>query len=168
MNFDWKKMVGSVAPVLGTALGGPFGGMAGKFIADALGTTTDELPEIIAGATPEQMMTIKNADIEFKQKMRELDISEEQLHHEDRDSARKMAIGTSLIPQAVIATVFILGFIVVLYAVFSGEVTLTAQQAQMANILIGILSAGIMQIMNFFFGSSSGSKEKTNLMGGKK
>lgn len=167
MSFDWKKMVGSVAPVLGTALGGPFGGMAGKFIADALGTTTEDLPEVIAGATPEQMMTIKNADIEFKQKMRELDISEEQLHHEDRDSARDLAVKTSLMPQAVISSIFIVGFVVVLYSVFSGTVELNDMQAQMANILIGILSAGIVQILNFWFGSSSGSKEKTNIMGSK-
>lgn len=162
--MDWKGLVGSVAPVLGTALGGPFGGMAGKFIADALGCEPDELPEQIKNASPETMVEIKNLEAEFKTKMKELDLQEEQLHADDRDSARNMAVKTSLKPQAVIAGIFISGFIVVLYAVFSGEVTLTAQQAQMANILIGILSAGIMQIMNFFFGSSSGSKEKTNLI----
>jgi len=32
--FDWKKVVSTVAPVLGTALGGPLAGAATKFIAD--------------------------------------------------------------------------------------------------------------------------------------
>lgn len=167
MAFDWKAMVGNVAPVLGTALGGPFGGMAGKFIADALGTTLQELPDVILNATPDQMMKIKNADQEFKMRMRELDISEEQLNQKDRDSARELAKSTALTPQVIISSIFIIGFVIVLYSVFSGKASLTDMQQQMANILIGILSAGIVQVMNFWFGSSAGSKEKTNLMSNK-
>lgn len=163
--MDWKGLVGSVAPVLGTALGGPFGGMAGKFLADALGCDTEELPDRIENATPDVMLKIKTLDYDFKTKMKELGLKEEQLHAQDRDSARQMAVKTSLKPQAIIASIFICGFIAILYAVFTGEVKLTTDQQQMANILVGILSAGIMQIMNFFFGSSSGSKEKTNLIG---
>lgn len=158
---DWKKIIGSVAPTIGAALGGPFGGIAGKFVADALGVEPDALPETVTNSDPDTLFKIKSLENDFKVQMAELGIQEEQLHHEDRDSARQMAVQTSLKPQATIATVFIIGFIVTLYGVFSGEVDLTPQQAQMANILIGILSAGIMQIMNFFFGSSSGSKEKT-------
>ena len=159
--MNWKNLVGSVAPVLGTALGGPFGGMAGKFIADALGVDEAALEETVLSANPETMLQIKNIDNKFKLKLKELDISEEQLHHQDRASARDMGKNTTLIPQAIISTIFIIGFVVVLYAVFKGTIQLTPMQMNMANILIGILSAGIMQIMNFWFGSSSGSKEKT-------
>lgn len=158
---DWKNLVGSVAPVLGTALGGPFGGVAGTFLAEALGCDPADLPAKIGAASPETLAQIKNLEHEFKVKMRELGISEEAMHAQDRDSARNLAINTSLKPQAIIAAIFIMGFVVVLYSVFAGKVQLDAPQAQMANILIGILSAGIMQIMNFFFGSSSGSKQKT-------
>src|SRR5262245_8726735 len=48
MDMDWKdaaaKVVGLGAPMLGSALGGPLGGMAGKVLADAFGA---------AAATPE-------------------------------------------------------------------------------------------------------------------
>jgi hypothetical protein len=41
IEMDWKdiaeKVIGLGAPVLGEALGGPFGGAAGKILADALG-----------------------------------------------------------------------------------------------------------------------------------
>jgi hypothetical protein len=41
--MDWsdlaKQVIGLGAPVLGTALGGPLGGLAGKILADALGAT---------------------------------------------------------------------------------------------------------------------------------
>ena len=35
--MNWKEIVGTVAPLLGGTLGGPFGAMAGKFIADSEG-----------------------------------------------------------------------------------------------------------------------------------
>ena len=41
MDMDWKdvaaKVVSLGAPMLGSALGGPLGGMAGKVLADAFG-----------------------------------------------------------------------------------------------------------------------------------
>ena len=162
--MNWKELVGNVAPILGTALGGPFGGMAGKWLAGELGVEEEKLEETVAHADPELMLKIKGLDNNFKTKMAELGLKTEQLHASDRGSARNMAINTTLMPQAIISCVFIVGFIVVLYAVFTGAVELKGSMLNMANILIGILSAGIMQIMNFFFGSSSGSKEKTRLI----
>ena len=163
--MNWKEMVGSVAPLLGTALGGPLGGMAGKFLADALGVQPDALEDTILGANPETLLLIKNSEHDFKAKMKELGISEEKLHMEDRSSARLMAINTTLLPQAIISGIFISGFILILYTVFTGEIDLDGTMKDAALLLLGILSAGITQIMNFFFGSSSGSKEKTNLLG---
>jgi hypothetical protein len=37
MNMDWKSIVSTVAPWIGTALGGPLGGMAVEAAAKALG-----------------------------------------------------------------------------------------------------------------------------------
>jgi hypothetical protein len=37
MDIDFKKIIQAAAPMLGAALGGPFGGMAGKLVAEALG-----------------------------------------------------------------------------------------------------------------------------------
>jgi hypothetical protein len=165
--MDWKSLVGSIAPVLGTALGGPFGGMAGKFIAEKLGVDEKDLPDVLEGADSETLLKIRNSDNEFKLRLRELGIQEEQLHSQDRASARDLAVKTSLMPQSIIATVFIVGFIAVLYTVFTQTMEFTTDQAMLANVLLGILSAGVMQIMNFFFGSSSGSKEKTQLIGKK-
>jgi len=61
--MDWKdvaaRMVGLGAPMLGTALGGPLGGMAGKVLADAFGA---------AAATPEAVnaaITDKGADLKL-------------------------------------------------------------------------------------------------------
>jgi len=36
MAFDWKNVVRSVAPILGNAIGGPFGGAAVSALSNAL------------------------------------------------------------------------------------------------------------------------------------
>ena len=165
--MDWKKLVGSVAPILGGTLGGPFGAMAGKFIADKLGVDESDLPDVIGSANPDTMLQIKNLDNEFKVKMKELGISEEQLHAGDRDSARDLAIKTSIYPQVTQSVLYDVAFIMVCYYLFSAEVTYTEAQLALISYVMGILSAGLVQVNNFWFGSSSGSKEKTNLMGKK-
>lgn len=163
--MSWKTIVGSVAPVLGAALGGPFGGMAGKFIAESLGVDEDKLEDAVLNADPETLLDIKRLDHEFKLKLDELGLKKEQLAAEDRNSARNMAINTTLLPQVIISSIFIMGFIGVLYLVFSGKTTLEGTMKETAIYVLGILSAGVTQVMNFFFGSSSGSKEKTGLLG---
>ena len=166
--MDWKKLVGSVAPVLGGTLGGPFGAIAGKWLSKELGVEENNLEETISNADPKMMLKIKTLDVNFKKQMTELGLKEKQLFADDRSSARNLAINTTLLPQAIISSIFILGFITVLVLVFSGAVKLEGTTQQIGNILLGILSAGIMQIMNFFFGSSSGSKEKTSILGQQK
>ena len=56
-----KNIVGAVAPTLGTALGGPMGGMAANMIADVLGVpnTPKAIEKGLASATPEQMLELK-------------------------------------------------------------------------------------------------------------
>jgi len=54
-----------VAPWIGTALGGPLGGMAVEAATNALGLgekTVDAVKQAIAGVTPEQMLALKTAD----------------------------------------------------------------------------------------------------------
>lgn len=174
MSFDWKSLVSTIAPVLGTALGGPFGGMATKAIAGALlgDDVADTVPQSdLAGKISEALqhdsealVKLKAADQAFDTRMKELDIDILAIDAKDRDSARAMAQNTGLKPQIILASVYVVAFGGVLFAVFSGAVNLEGPQLNMANILIGILSAGLVQIMNFFFGSSAGSKAKTDAM----
>ena len=61
--MDWKALVKTVAPVLGTALGGPLGGAATKFLTGKLlgdeNASEQELADFIGGASPEQLLQIK-------------------------------------------------------------------------------------------------------------
>lgn len=89
----WKDIVSAVAPVLGTAIGGPFGGLAARAISQAVLGKPDgsekELAAAIEGASPETLAAIKKADQDFELRMQELGIDLERVHQQDRSSARE-------------------------------------------------------------------------------
>lgn len=167
MKFDWKKIVGSVAPVLGTALGGPLGGIAGKFIADGLGIEESKLQETIASASPDTMLKLKQLDNQFEVRMAELDIDIEKINAQDRQSARQLAKDTTMVPQVVLSVVYTVAYAVVLWAFVTGNVEIAEDAVAQFSIVLGVLTAAQAQILNFWFGSSSGSKQKTTIMGAK-
>jgi hypothetical protein len=75
MDIDLKQILRTAAPMLGTALGGPFGAVAGKLVAEALGNPDakpDEIARALAVATPEQMLQLKQAEQDFQARMAEL------------------------------------------------------------------------------------------------
>jgi hypothetical protein len=77
MKFDAiKGLIGTLAPTIGKALGGPLGGAAAQTIASVLGCKTDEksITTAIQAATPEQLAEIKRAELGFKTRMKELDV----------------------------------------------------------------------------------------------
>jgi len=160
----WKSILKTVAPILGTAIGGPFGGMASKFLIEKLGgdenTTEDQLHEMIENANPETLLKLKEIDADFKTEMKRLGIRKQELSNANTADARSMGIKTTLLPQMIISVIFITAFAVILYTAFTGLAEMAEQQKTIVNILLGILSAGVVQVMNFWFGSSSGSKEK--------
>jgi len=63
-RMDWKdvaaKLVSLGAPMLGTALGGPLGGMAGKIVADAFGAAT-ATPDAVHAAITDKAADLKIA-----------------------------------------------------------------------------------------------------------
>lgn len=68
MNWEdiGKTLIGLGAPILGTALGGPLGGIAGKVLADQLGV--DSTPAAVGAALqndPQVAITAANAETEW-------------------------------------------------------------------------------------------------------
>lgn len=67
-----NDLIKAALPWIGTALGGPFGGMAASFIGDKLGipaATVDTVKNVLAGMTPEKLEELKVHDQEFQVKM---------------------------------------------------------------------------------------------------
>ena len=164
---SWKEIVRNVAPTIGTALGGPMAGAATKFIADKyLGkseATDSEIEQAILTASPEQLTKLKDIDVKFKLDMKKLDIDIYELEYKDRDSARKL-FEVNVWPQIVLSSVFVLGYFLVLFYLIKNPGSLSGTNANLLGVfttILGVLTAAIPQILNFWFGSSLGSKEKT-------
>lgn len=153
---DWKKVVGSIAPTIATALGGPLAGVATKFLADTVlgkDASEEEIGDYIIGATPEQLAAIKKADQEFKAKMKELEIDVERLAVDDRKSAREL-FKVNIWPQIILSTLFLLGYFLLIGLLFSGVVALEEGMRDVANVLLGGVTIGVPLILRFWFGGS--------------
>lgn len=154
----------TVAPWIGTALGGPLGGIAVEAIANVFGLsdkTEASLKNAISGATPEQLLALKQADQDFAIQMRQLGINEikdlESLAAADRDSARKREISVGDWTPRILAYIIITGFLGALTAVLSGK---TPVDSVLAGTLIGYISAKAELVLTYYFGSNAASEAR--------
>lgn len=173
MSFDWKGTLATVAPALASAIGSPVAGLAVSAGLTALGITPQagneeqQLAAAMQSATPDQMLALKQADQQFRKDMKALDIDLERIAGADRASARDMASKTGRRPQVVLSVVYTLAYAAALCLFLTGSVSFADSLHDLVLVLMGILTTAQTQILNFWFGSSSGSKEKTHLIGGK-
>ena len=163
--MSWKKAVSSLAPLLGAAIGGPFGGMAAKIVTDALGLPDNADESQIEQAlqqNPEALAKVKQAEFDFKAKLKELDIKKAELVFKDTDSARHREISLGDYTPKVLALLVTIGFFSLLGAfMFIGVPTSTRD---ILNVMIGALGTAWVAIINYYFGSSHGSAQKNILM----
>lgn len=166
MAFDWRKVVGTVAPTIATALGGPLAGLAVKAIGGALGlgegASEAEVAAKIAGATPADLLALKKADQEFALEMQRLEVDLERIAAGDRDSARLMQRETKSWAPPVLAAVVVGGFIAASVAVLGGWVEGLKDPliAALVGSVIGNITAATMLVLNFYFGTSASSRAK--------
>ena len=136
--------------------------------------TDGELEEAMATAAGSTEGLVKLREIEqrareteagLKVRFAELAVEEERIHADDRGSARQLAIATGIWPQVILSTLYTIGYFWVLWLYLTGRVAdLMPEQQAMTTTLVGALTAVQVQILNFWFGSSSGSKDKTAAM----
>lgn len=164
--MDWKSIVKSVAPVIGTALAGPLGGTATRLLAGAILGDDNAGEDAVAaaitgGLTPDQIAAVKKADQDFAVRMRELDIRVVELDGVDRSSARNREIATRDWTPKLLAFLIIGGFFAtVAYVLGKGMTGMDAAAAAFAGTMVGYVSAKAEQVVSYYFGSSSGSDKK--------
>ena len=159
----FKKVIGSVAPLVGTAIGGPFGGLATTILREAFGTDDDaDIERQIAASSPEALLKLRTAEQAMAVKMKELDIDKEDLYLKDRQDARALAKATSVLPQLALTFVAIFAFGTVLYVmVLKGEI-IPPENKDLVIFLVGQLSTFTGMGFSFFLGSSKGSSDKNS------
>jgi hypothetical protein len=149
----------TMAPGLATLVAGPMGGMAVKAIASKFGV--EDTLEAVTNAI--------QSDPEAAMKLREIDLKEIEAHAKDRDSARnrETAIATSdkaPMLNKLVTPVLALGVVGLSFVLFTILIFVDVQP-EAKDILIyilGVLSAAVTQILSYYFGSSQGSKDKSD------
>jgi len=160
------NLVRTVAPSIATAVGGPLAGMATRAISEALlgkpDGTEDELLEAAKNATPEQLLALKQAEQNFVIKMRELDVDLERIANQDRNSAREREVKTGDHTPKLLAAAVTFGFFGVLFWMIANGLPANGGEAML--VMLGTLGTAWGAIVSYYFGSSAGSREKTQAM----
>ena len=158
----------TLAPLLGTAIAGPFGGVAASFLADKLGVpekTVQAVTEALdAGKmTPEQVAQIKLAEIEFKKWCGDNQLKREQLEFDDRRSARDMQIATKSVTPSILTWIVVILCLTFEGLMLFGQMPKPASEIVLGRVL-GTLDSALMMVLAFWFGSSHGSQNKDALL----
>lgn len=167
--MDWKNVVATVAPYLGAAVGGPLGGAAMSVIANTLGLsekTEGAIKQALSGTTPEQLLALKKADLEFSVRMKEIGLTNvkdmEALAVSDRDSARKreMTVGDKTARN--LAYLITAGFFSVLTSLLFLDIPEGSKEVLF--VMLGSLGTAWIGVNSYYFGSTAGSSKKTDLL----
>ena len=167
-KFDWKGLVGTVAPTLATALGGPMAGMATKAVASALGLNPDSatLERDVEGrlgrADHQDLVSLKQANTDFEIRMAELGVEEQELHQKGMANARD-AHKDSWEPFVIFCVMTIIsatGF----WFVVENITDLGDTTKGMLLPLFGAVVYKWLDCIAFFVGTTKSSARKTNLL----
>ena len=149
----------SVAPTIASAAGGPMAGMAVKMAAKKLGlpdtATANEIEDLIEREADKAVM-VREADKDFKNRIREMEIDLESFKTEveDRKDAREN-FATDWTPKVFSVLTLLL------YGAFVMIVTLMPHDQNdetIISLVLGQLSGILGTAAAFFYGSSSGKK----------
>ncbi len=173
--MDWKelgkKIVEIGAPILGTALMGPGGSALGGIVAKAVGGDPKD---------PKSLMEAieKNASAAVELRRVELEHEEFIIDRYLRDvadaRAREVAVvqatGKKDINLYMLAWTFVIGFFVAIITMMVLVLTDKLPESMpqyvvfLLGSLFGTLTSGVTAIIQYFFGSSKSSQEKTQMM----
>lgn len=154
--MDWQAIVKTVAPMLGTALGGPLGGMAVQAIAGALGLseqTEEAISTALSGAKPADLLALKQADQQFARDMKALDVDLVRISAADRDSARKREVDTKDWTPRILAFVIVVTWGAVQYYLLRNVIHEDMRELVMR--VLGTLDAALMLVLAYYFGASA-------------
>lgn len=162
--MDWKSIVGTVAPTIATALGGPMAGAAVKFLGSQFlndeNASEQQVAEFVNGANPETLLKIKQADYEFKTQMAKLGVDVFKIEADDKKNARsehKQSPMPAIL--SVTLTCLIAGIVALLFYV---DVPTGAKEVLF--MLLGVVVKEWGNSMQYWFGTTRSSSEKNALM----
>lgn len=161
-----KRAVAGAAPELARALGGPLAGAAVEAIAEALTGAKDaseaRIEKALERASPEQHAALRRAELEFRAAVNAAAVEEARIAANDRADARAREKAVRDRAPAALGGLIIGGFFLVLAAMIAQRLPPGAETE--FSIMLGALATMTAAVVNYYFGSSAGSKEKTRLL----
>jgi hypothetical protein len=145
-------------------------GMAAKTVGDVLGKeiggSVGEITAAITGATPEQLIKLKEADNAFALQMQAMGFKNasdlEKIAADDRANARGREIALKDKTPLILAGAITVGFFVILAYIVGHGINEKGGDAML--VLLGALGAAFTGVINYYFGSSSGSAQKNEII----
>ena len=154
------KLLGNIAPALASIVAGPLGGAAVSAIASKLGVadTVEAVTQAVA-ADPDAALKLAQIDLET--------IKAEYANTADARDMQKIALQQSDVFSKRF-TMYLTAFWSVCAATYVGFITFSVipeSNVRFADTILGfILGTVIATMLNFWFGSSIGSKEKAEAL----
>jgi hypothetical protein len=122
----------------------------------------DQLDAAVRDASIDDLAKLKAADADFAVRMKQLDVDLEKVDADDRSNARSREIAVHDHTPEVLAYLLTLGFFGLLAMMCVHD--LPAANAQLLYVLLGSLGTGWIGAMTYFFGSSAGSRAKSQML----
>ena len=162
MDMSFLK---SFAPLIGTAMGGPLGAAAATFVADKLGLENKTIEAVSSALvdtklSPEQITSIRDAEVEFQMFLEKNKFDIAKLEVDNVTSARSMQIANKSHTPEILSFVITIGF----FGILAYMLTMNAKPSEALLIMLGSLGTAWAAVCNFWFGSTSGSARKTELL----
>ena len=185
MAFDWKATLATVAPAIAGMIGTPVAGIAVKAGLAAFGITGADVPaktadaesllaQKVQTATPEDLFKLQTENHRFEEAMAKLNLDEKALYVEDTADAREknsendrvfwLGIVVLMTFVGVIVAALVGGFQLLTGGITIKDAGIAATVFTLIGTLIGYVAANAQQVIAFFFGSSQGSKQKTDAL----
>jgi hypothetical protein len=168
----------ALLPIVKPLLANGLGLVANAVLAKGKKAIEDKLGvELKPDMSPEDMAKVQMAQMEHEEELlrlrieeNKLDLAELELRLKDTDSAREreVAIATSdkapllnkIVTPVLALSILLLTFVLFGVVMFDNSPVETSRKDILIYVL-GVLSAIATQIVSYYFGSSAGSKEKT-------
>jgi len=159
--MEWLSQI---APSIATALGGPLAGLAVTAISKALGIDEKDVQKTIETGklSAEQMMSLKQAEIELQAKAQELGLNFETLATQDRKSARDMQMTTKSFVPALLSILVVCAWALIQYFLLTHVIA--QEMRELVARVLGTLDGALMLVLSFYFGGSSDSQNKDDLL----
>jgi hypothetical protein len=180
--MTWKDIADFVkkgAPLLGSALAGPAGGAVGGLVASLFGGNSEDPEKLLTlmQSDPEALTKLKELELKHRERLEELSLEaakitleESKAYLADTQSARqretaivqttgKKDVNLYILAWVVVGGFFLLTGLMMLIPELDGR-----SNNAMVNTMFGGLVSGFATVLGYFFGSSKGSTDKTQLL----